>query len=119
VSDEQRLSFVGHLRFSDPPKSDTKAALDDVNRRGVALVVGTDDCSTAADRSVSSWPRPWRWLRSPSPFRSCRSPRRSASSRLRPGLLPALVGVTVLYVTATELTKRMLSERARRATSVI
>jgi Mg2+-importing ATPase len=43
VSDEQGMSFVGYLRFADPPKPDTKDVIDDLNRLGVKVKVISGD----------------------------------------------------------------------------
>jgi Mg2+-importing ATPase len=41
--DEAGMSFVGFLRFSDPPKPDAKAVLDDLHRMGVEVKVISGD----------------------------------------------------------------------------
>jgi Mg2+-importing ATPase len=43
VSDEQGMTFVGYLRFSDPPKPDTKDVIEDLNRLGVSVKVISGD----------------------------------------------------------------------------
>jgi Mg2+-importing ATPase len=43
ISDEQGMTFVGYLRFSDPPKPDTKDVIEDLNRLGVRVKVISGD----------------------------------------------------------------------------
>jgi Mg2+-importing ATPase len=43
VADEQGMTFVGYLRFSDPPKADTKDVIEDLSRLGVRVKVISGD----------------------------------------------------------------------------
>lgn len=43
VSDEQGMTFVGYLRFADPPKPDTKDVIEDLDRLGVTVKVISGD----------------------------------------------------------------------------
>jgi Mg2+-importing ATPase len=43
LSDEQGMTYVGYLRFADPPKSDTKDVIEDLSRLGVRVKVISGD----------------------------------------------------------------------------
>ncbi|HZD24426.1 MAG TPA: magnesium-translocating P-type ATPase, partial [Acidimicrobiia bacterium] len=43
VSDEQGMTFVGYLRFADPPKPDTRDVIEDLDRLGVTVKVISGD----------------------------------------------------------------------------
>ncbi len=46
--DEQGMTFVGLVRFHDPPKADVRAALDELAGLGVAVKIVTGDNAAAA-----------------------------------------------------------------------